>query len=252
MNDYVTKPIDPAELFTTLTRWIKAGKRDLPSEYLAKEKTPTVQEVDLPFDKLKGIDIEDGLKRVGGKKKMYLDLLKRFLDSQGNMDTQIQAALDEGDMELTERLAHTTKGVSGNIGAMELYKVSEALESAIRSNDQDAIPKELSTFSEQLKGIVNVLKEALSISDSAADSAKIDQPVGPEQLRPLLKKLHDLLADDDGEAEDYLEEIAESIQGAISKPEFNRLKDKISQFAFDEALEELIKIAGNLNISVED
>ncbi len=87
MNDYVTKPINPAGLFTALVKWIEPGKRDLPSEYLTKEKAPKVPEEALPFDKLEGIDIEDGLKRVGGKKKMYLDLLKRFLTSQRNVNT---------------------------------------------------------------------------------------------------------------------------------------------------------------------
>jgi HPt (histidine-containing phosphotransfer) domain-containing protein len=251
MNDYVTKPIDPAELFAVLARWIKAGRRDLPSEYLTKGEAPTTPEETLPFDNLEGIDIEDGLKRVGGKKKMYLDLLKRFLASQTNMDTQIQAALDEGDMELTERLAHTTKGVSGNIGATILYKVSEALESAIRSNDQGAIPKELNVFSEQLKGIVNVLEEALLTSEPAAGVTELTQSVSPEQLQPLLIKLHALLANDDGKAVRYLEEISNDLKSALDESGLNRLTEKVSQFEFEEALEDLNQIADNLNISME-
>lgn len=250
MNDYISKPIDPADLFTSLVKWIEPAKRGLPSEYLAKRKTPTAPEVDLPFDKLEGVDIEDGLKRVGGKKKMYLDLLKRFLDSQGNMDILIQAALDESDKELAERLAHTIKGVSGNIGALELYKVSEVLESTIRSNDQDAIPKELNIFSEQLKGIVNVLEEALLTSEPAAGVTELTQSVSPEQLQPLLIKLHALLANDDGKAVRYLEEISNDLKSALDESGLNRLTEKVSQFEFEEALEDLNQIANNLNISL--
>jgi len=32
MNDHVTKPIDPDELFSALVRWIKPGERGVPEE----------------------------------------------------------------------------------------------------------------------------------------------------------------------------------------------------------------------------
>ena len=223
----------------------------MPSKYLEMKETPNAPEEALPFDELEGIDVEDGLKRVGGNKKMYLGLLKRFLDSQCDSHNQIKTALETGDIELAERLAHTTKGVSGNIGAMQLQKASESLERAIRENDQEAIPGELNAFSEQLNSIDRVLKEALSLSASEETSEETTQHVPTEQLQPMLIKLHDLLADDDTEAEDYLEEIAGSLHGSVSNSEFDRLKNKISQFALDEALEDLEQIASNLNISLE-
>ncbi|MBT4269388.1 MAG: Hpt domain-containing protein, partial [Deltaproteobacteria bacterium] len=36
-------------------------------------------------------------------------------------------ALENGDIELATRLAHTIKGVSGNIGAMELHVAARDL-----------------------------------------------------------------------------------------------------------------------------
>ena len=38
MNDYVSKPIDPAVLFRVLLKWIKPGERVLPQEYAKQQK----------------------------------------------------------------------------------------------------------------------------------------------------------------------------------------------------------------------
>ena len=152
---------------------------------------------------------------------------------------------------MAERLAHTTKGVSGNIGAMDLYRAAESLEGVIRSNERDAVPKELNSFSKQLKNIVNVLEEALSISELEEVAPEITQTVTPDQLHPLLIKLHALLADDDGEAVDYLEEISKYLKSGLNEAELNRLTEKVNQFDFEEALEDLNQIAANLNISME-
>ena len=205
----------------------------------------------MPFGDLEGIDVDAGLARVGGKKKIYLDLLKRFVNSQGDVDIQIKNALDVDDIELVKRLAHTTKGVSGNIGAMDLHKAAESLEGVISSNERDAVLKELDNFSKQLKNIVNVLEEALSISELEEVAPEITQTVTPDQLHPLLIKLHALLTDDDGEAVDYLEEISKYLKSGLNEAELNRLTEKVNQFDFEEALEDLNQIAANLNISME-
>ncbi len=252
MNDYLSKPINPQELFMALVRWIKPRHGALPSKYPVKPEALKVPDEPLPFDKLKGINVEDGLKRVGGKKRSYFDLLQRFVAGHGNADEEIKVVLKDGDRKGAERLAHTVKGVSGNIGAMELYKASTSLEGAIRTNDGDAISNELNNFSKQLKSTVSVLKDALLTFAPAV--VAVPEPNGSiscEQLQPLLKKLYGFLADDDTEAEAYLNEITGILQGAISSFELNGLKKKIRNFALDEALEDLKQIAENLNISIE-
>ncbi len=64
-----------------------------------------------------GLDTKDGLTRVAGNQKLYLKLLRQFAEQQGPAVGQISDALAKGDTALAERLAHTLKGVAGNIGA---------------------------------------------------------------------------------------------------------------------------------------
>ena len=64
-----------------------------------------------------GLDTELGLRRVLGKKPMYLSMLRKFAAGQlGAVDTVLRA-LEAGDWDTAVRTAHTTKGVCGNIGA---------------------------------------------------------------------------------------------------------------------------------------
>ena len=83
----------------------------------------------LSFD---GLDTKDGLTRVAGNRKLYLKLLRQFAEQQGPAVEQITAALAQGDTALAERLAHTLKGVAGNIGAKPVQAAAGALEKLIR------------------------------------------------------------------------------------------------------------------------
>jgi FOG: HPt domain len=63
-----------------------------------------------------GVDVAGGLSRVAGNKRLYRDLLVQFAARQGEVNSQIMAAIDSGDHKLVERILHTVKGVAGNIG----------------------------------------------------------------------------------------------------------------------------------------
>src|SRR5208282_2458853 len=55
-------------------------------------------------------------KRVAGNRRLYRDLLGQFVAKQANAAAQISAALEGEDLKLAERIAHTVKGVAGNLG----------------------------------------------------------------------------------------------------------------------------------------
>ncbi len=133
MNDHVSKPIDPDNLFATLLRWAKPlTKRAVES------KTPATNikasaEVLLP--EIAGIEVADGLNRVAGNRRLYRDLLAQFAAKQGDAAAQISTALESGDRKLAERIAHTVKGVAGNLGIMEVQSVAQKLEKALRDGE---------------------------------------------------------------------------------------------------------------------
>ena len=124
MNDHVAKPIDPAALFEAVGRFYRSaeGAPDQPSSPAPQEALPPIA----------GVDMKDGLARVGGNRTLYVKILRQFAEQQGPAPDQIAAALAKGDHALAERLAHTLKGVAGNIGAAGVQSAAAALERAIR------------------------------------------------------------------------------------------------------------------------
>lgn len=77
---------------------------------------------DIPLPDIAGIDTALGLSRVMGNRSLYRSLLQKFAAGQRDCVERIRVALAADDWALAERLAHTLKGVSGNIGASTLQQ----------------------------------------------------------------------------------------------------------------------------------
>jgi CheY-like chemotaxis protein len=127
MNDHVAKPIEPEDLWKALLKWIKP--RHLPSTPELGNKTVD----DLSFlPGIEGLDSFNGLRRVLGKKPLYLSMLRKFVTGQKSAVAEISGALQENSWEGAERLVHTLKGVAASIGATAVASLATQLESELR------------------------------------------------------------------------------------------------------------------------
>ena len=85
MNDHITKPIDPAQLFGTLAKWIgpRPGTHkpvEAPSPPTdSPDKEPAPPEKTMP-DAMPEFDLTDGLQRLMGNRALYRKLLVELLD----------------------------------------------------------------------------------------------------------------------------------------------------------------------------
>ena len=123
MNDHIGKPINVHEMFSTMARWITPAK---PADPVEQPVAPSEAECDADaLPPLAGIDVELALSRIDGNMRSYRRLLERFRDNQAGAAQQVTNAMEEGDWELATRLAHTLKGVAGNVGAQELHAAKE-------------------------------------------------------------------------------------------------------------------------------
>ena len=169
MNDHVAKPIDPETLFGTLLKWIEPGERELP---VPLEETATVGGEELteasggdPLEAIEGLDVEGGLKRVMGKRDFYERLVRQFAEGQeAESVATIRAQLADGEREGAERTAHSLKGVAGTIGAGELQRRSQALETAIHRGSE-VLESLLASVEEELTRMVSAIREALGVQE---------------------------------------------------------------------------------------
>ncbi len=238
MMDFVSKPINPEELIKVLITYVKPAERDF-SGMIFNKKDDRQNGEEIP--ELKSIDTVSGLMRASGNKKLFLNLLENFYKSNKNLAQEIKDAVAAGDKELSVRLAHTLKGVSGNIGAVELHKSSEKIESLLRSSELLFSGKEFSDFESRLNNVLNELYDwiksrpakELKIADSNLDKAKLEF---------LLNELKTLLESQDFHAQRKMEEILELPGISVFGNMLNSLAEHIRKFNFKDALIQLDKI----------
>jgi CheY-like chemotaxis protein len=241
MNDHVPKPIDPGHLLSTLLRWAKPRPEQARDSHQLVATKKASDEVILP--EIAGINLADGLKRVAGNKRLYRDLLGQFAAKQGNASAQISTALESGDHALAERIAHTVKGVAGNIGITGVQSVAQKLETALSDGEINVSPL-LVEFASVMDTQVHAIEKALFASAPVRTEEVRTCPFNRETSADAIARLKLLLEVSDGEAEESFRSLQQALAGTIEKQYLDSLSASIKEFDFDTALMKLNEIAG--------
>jgi CheY-like chemotaxis protein len=227
MNDHVAKPIEPEDLWKALLKWIRPeGVGTVTPAGLASVAPDPV----LPAG-IEGLDMVNGLRRVLGKKPLYLSMLRKFLAGQKSAGEAIGKSLDAGDWGLAERLAHTLKSVSGNIGATSLQQAAADLEAAIvKRASRDLLDAALEEVKGPLAHMVQQLDEKLPREPEAAPVV-----VDRKALGIVCGQLEALLADDDAQAGEVLDANAGMLRSAFPA-HYREIEAGIRAYDFEKAL----------------
>ncbi|SLM29090.1 putative Histidine kinase [Desulfamplus magnetovallimortis] len=188
MIDHITKPIDPSELFASLLRWISPGEREVPEGFDPENdfiKPSNAPEKIIP-DILPGIDIAQGLQRINGNKMLYRNMLLKVKNDYAEAAKDIRNLMDEGKHNDARRIAHTIKGVAGNLGAKALQKSAGAVESILRDlPDSKESPKDTKDLLETLAQDMDTIQQGLALipEDTSVPAASGDvEPSSHEEL----------------------------------------------------------------------
>lgn len=159
MNDYISKPIDPEYLFTTLRRWIQPVVHETHKKSIPKPQPTITQQVEIPFPtNLPGVDLQSGLQRLNENKKLYKDLLMTFAKDYTSIAAVIKVALDKNDFDTAKKLAHTLKGVAGNLSADDIYHAAKKLELGISQKTTAQFDQLLADLDNVLQPLVKALR----------------------------------------------------------------------------------------------
>ena len=242
MNDHVSKPIDPALLFATLGRFYipRADSQSRsPSDGEQISARPVSGPDDLPA--VEGLDTRDGLGRVAGNRKLYLKLLRQFLEQQGAAPAQIAEALARNEVAVAERLAHTVKGVCGNLGVRAVQQAAAELEKKIATKTAPAeLAPALQEFTATLQDFVNRLRAALPQTETALAP---QAPLDAEQAKQAITEMIRHLSNFDPTAGDCLETNRDVFRSLLPGESFAAFEQQVDGFAFADALAELQEAA---------
>ncbi len=244
MNEHLSKPINPEALFKMLSRWLESGG--------VKNRSPQTDrgdEISLP-ESLPGIDLQWGLQRVGGNRKLFRKLLCEFYERHRGSRQAIEQALDVEDTAYARRLAHTLQGVAGNIGARELQQQSRLLERAImNSGDTDSSVKLSDHFCVAFSELFESLNAFISSVASQPQEQTINQAkLSSTEIRVLLDKLSIMIEDGSPDAAETLSKIKAGLIASELDEQWAALQDQIEDYNFDEAS----KIVQQLTAKLDD
>jgi signal transduction histidine kinase/DNA-binding response OmpR family regulator/HPt (histidine-containing phosphotransfer) domain-containing protein len=142
MNDHIGKPIDPDKLAATLARWIHPVRLVEAPLSPPLPALPVSASTELAPD-LTGVNVDESVRRIGGKVKVYYMLLDKFRSTERNVVSRVRDALEMDDLKTAIRVVHTLKGIAGTLGAHDLQDQAEALENSIANGTSDEVDEQL-------------------------------------------------------------------------------------------------------------
>ena len=230
MQDYVTKPIGPDILFAALLKWIR--HRDGLGEMPERQSVSSDEMVQIP--EIPGLNTVSALKRMNGKRNLYLDVLKRFYNENTTACADIRKAYEDKELATAQRLTHTLKGLCGSIGADQLQECTARLEKTIIENDPAGFEQEMRQLEPLMRDLVahmdNLLIPAKEITAITADIPRAEE---------IIEKLRKMLEAKSPKAKTLLPDLRKS---SISGAELSELEGNIARYDYKSALASLAKI----------
>ena len=243
MNDFIAKPIDVAQLFGTLARWIAPAA--------PQEMTVVVAQPEAELPVIAGLKMAEAMRRVGGNAALMRKLLDRFVETQFDAMQRIVAAIENNQLETAIREAHTLKGLAGNIGAGGLADSAARVEHLLSLGSHDGLPQALAACTLALDELVPKIVLAMQSRGNVVEpGSTVAAPVDRARLEAGLRELSQLLQQDDAQAVKHLDGIGPVLVAAGQAEHARQLKRMLGQYDFEGALAQLGEVADALELTL--
>jgi len=178
-----------------------------------KEKS---QETAVPHsipDLLPGLNIKEGIKRLGGPFYMYADLVKFFCDDKINFPDNFRNLVKQKDFKNASILAHSLKGSAATIAAADLSEAAKLLEKICSEENERQIMEVLEDVEDKLTQVITSSEKILTLSQADKPVEDSDQTeCDTSDIPQLLKELDQCLQEFDPlESERHAKKIKKCI-----------------------------------------
>ena len=212
MQEHLNKPIEVEKLYATLFKYLNIKNSVVELNDDEKLDVPSFQYIDTNI----------GLHHMSNNKKLYIKVLNDFFTNYKNV------TWDELIDEEKIRFFHTLKGLSANIGAINLHKIVEKIE--IEEDDilHEELHKELNKVVQELESFINKNQLLSTINE------ELSLDIKEELFNKLQKMLHTKRPKN---IEVVVTQIEKYKLLAEEKKIFEDIKKNIEMFDYKKALE---------------
>ncbi len=159
MDDYVTKPLEPKEVFAAIERWLQFGQSQLVQN---EQVQPILVDQSAKPEAVGGtIDLEKALPRFGDDREFFLEMLEEFIQALPERCLSLKNTYSASDVEEVSRQAHNLKGAASNFSAEPLTSLAKQLELDARKGDlsqAESLIKQIEDQIQVLERYVSLLK----------------------------------------------------------------------------------------------
>ncbi|MDI1257802.1 PAS domain S-box protein [Aquabacterium sp.] len=234
MDEFLTKPLDPANLVRTLRRCVERA-RGQPLKLMASTKRAGAPH---HWPEIEGIDSKGAAHRLSNDSSLFLAMLDRLLH-EFDSGTLLALPIPE---QATERQAlaarmHNLRGSAGLLGAQKIYQLAGAIEASMGS--QAPAPDVGASMA-----ALCVALQALAVSAQAALAEhrhkEVHHDAPPDAAQSLepqdLERLVTMLKQQDLAALEHFQRIAPALLTLWGTTVVGPLRQSIESFDFASAL----------------
>jgi CheY-like chemotaxis protein len=143
MDDYLSKPINPQQMFDTIKKWVKSKLDDSSVNEEVSENDNIVKAQETPKaaslkeDDPAGspVDMKAAMTRFGDDREFFKDMVQEFLNYVPEQMEMLEEALQSKDVSAVQKNAHSIKGAAGNLSAKKIFSLALSLENNGRDSD---------------------------------------------------------------------------------------------------------------------
>jgi len=157
MDDYVSKPIKPEELFKVIEKFSgRLRDEDIKEEMIVpaeKDFVPVAKDI---FDLSKALEVVDG------DRDLFKEIVDLFLENLPDSIAQIREAVAKSDANALDKAAHSLKGSVGNFARNRAFEAAYRLELMGKEGKLAKADAALFELEKQLTDLEGAMKKALS------------------------------------------------------------------------------------------
>jgi CheY-like chemotaxis protein/HPt (histidine-containing phosphotransfer) domain-containing protein len=237
MQDFIGKPFNPELLYNTLEKWINKEQGNT-SELANAGNCQENQNQHLP--RMKNIDTERGLQLSGNNLQLYMQLLKRFVQSQPQTVKQLTtASTSDIATENFKRLIHTTKSICATLGASNLASRLDELENLLRSPTDSQHVRNISKLIDPIAFALEqtiIETHAFLISHEKTSGGTAPGQHAMTNLHSFSEQFIVLLQEADNESIDFFHQNKAGLANILDASILAAISDALNEYDFDKAI----------------